>query len=56
MYKRQPYETGVLLNDIIPGGKTGEMWQNQWGGWTYDYDNTAYLMYHSGQKLSLIHI
>lgn len=46
----KPYETGVLLNDIIPGGKTGEMWQNQWGGWTYDYDNTAYLMYHSGQK------
>ncbi|KAG0753358.1 hypothetical protein G6F22_021489 [Rhizopus arrhizus] len=26
------------------------MWQNQWGGWTYDYDNTAYLMYHTGQK------
>ncbi|WP_271010653.1 ABC transporter substrate-binding protein, partial [Listeria seeligeri] len=24
----KPYETGVLLNDIIPGGKTGEMWQN----------------------------
>ena len=46
----KPYETGVLLNDIIPGGKTGEMWQNQWGGWTYDYDNTAYLMYHTGQK------
>jgi peptide/nickel transport system substrate-binding protein len=44
------YETSVLLNDIIPNGKTGEMWQNQWGGWTFDYDNTAYAMYHSGQR------
>ncbi|WP_112662604.1 ABC transporter substrate-binding protein [Microvirga flavescens] len=46
----QPYETPVLLNDIIPNGKTGEAWQNAWGGWTFDYDNTAYLMYHSGEK------
>jgi len=46
----KPYETPVLINDIIPQGKTGAMWQNQWGGWTYDYDNTAYLMYHSGEK------
>ena len=44
------YETSVLLNDIIPNGKTGEMWQNQWGGWTFDYDNTAYAMYHTGQR------
>ena len=40
----------MLLNDIIPNGKTGEMWQNQWGGWTFDFDNTAYAMYHSGQR------
>jgi peptide/nickel transport system substrate-binding protein len=46
----QPYETPVLLNDIIPNGKTGEAWHNAWGGWTFDYDNTAYLMYHSGEK------
>jgi peptide/nickel transport system substrate-binding protein len=46
----QPYETPVLLNDIIPNGKTGEAWHNSWGGWTFDYDNTAYLMYHSGEK------
>ncbi len=44
------YETSVLLNDIIPNGKTGNMWQNLWGGWTFDYDNTAYSMYHSGEK------
>jgi peptide/nickel transport system substrate-binding protein len=46
----QPYEPPVLLNDIIPNGKTGEAWHQAWGGWTFDYDNTAYLMYHSGEK------
>ncbi len=46
----KPYETNVLLNDIIPAGKTGEMFQQSWGGWTLDYDNTAYLMYHTAEK------
>ena len=46
----KPYETNVLLNDIIPQGKTGEMFQQSWGGWTLDYDNTAYLMYHTGER------
>lgn len=46
----KPYETNVLLNDIIPSGKTGAMFQQKWGGWTFDYDNTAYAMYHTGQK------
>jgi len=46
----KPYETNVLLNDIIPQGKTGTMFQQLWGGWTFDYDNTAYAMYHTGQK------
>ncbi|MGF6158212.1 peptide/nickel transport system substrate-binding protein [Ensifer sp. KUDG1] len=46
----KPYETNVLLNDIIPAGKTGAMFQQSWGGWTLDYDNTAYSMYHSGEK------
>ncbi|MDQ2078754.1 ABC transporter substrate-binding protein [Xanthobacteraceae bacterium Astr-EGSB] len=46
----KPYETSVLLNDIIPAGKTGEMFHTQWGGWTFDFDNTAYLMYHTGEK------
>jgi len=46
----KPYETSVLLNDIIPAGKTGAMFQQAWGGWTLDYDNTAYFMYHSGEK------
>ena len=46
----KPYETNVLLNDIIPAGKTGAMFQQSWGGWTLDYDNTAYFMYHTGEK------
>lgn len=46
----KPYETNILINDIVPAGKTGEMFQQAWGGWTLDYDNTAYLMYHSGEK------
>lgn len=46
----KPYETAVLLNDIIPNGKTGDMFHTLWGGWTFDYDNTAYLMYHTGEK------
>jgi peptide/nickel transport system substrate-binding protein len=46
----KPYETNVLLNDIVPGGKTGAMFQQSWGGWTLDYDNTAIAMYHTGEK------
>ena len=46
----QPYETNTLLNDIIPQGKTGALFQQSWGGWTFDYDNTAYSLYHTGQK------
>jgi peptide/nickel transport system substrate-binding protein len=46
----QPYETNTLLNDIVPQGKTGAMFQQSWGGWTFDYDNTAYSMYHSGER------
>lgn len=46
----KPYETNTLLNDIIPQGKTGAMFQQSWGGWTFDYDNTAYSMYHTGEK------
>ena len=25
------------------------MFEFNWGGWTFDFDNTAYLLYHSGQ-------
>ncbi|AJY44467.1 ABC transporter substrate-binding protein [Martelella endophytica] len=46
----KPYESSVFLNDIVPQGKTGAMFQQSWGGWTLDYDNTAYLLYHTGEK------
>lgn len=45
----RPDEMNVYLNDIIPNGKTGSMFALGWGGWTFDYDNTAYLMYHSNE-------
>ncbi len=46
----KPHEMNIYTNDIIPNGKTGEMFRMGWGGWTFDYDNTAYLMYHSGER------
>ncbi len=46
----RPVEDAVFLNDIVPQGKTNEMFQFNWGGWTFDFDNTAYLVYHSGEK------
>jgi len=45
----KPHELNIFTNDIIPNGKTGEMFRMGWGGWTFDYDNTAYLMYHTGE-------
>jgi len=47
--KLQSYEVNPFYNDIVPKGKTGDMFQMEWGGWTFDYDNTAYLLYRSGQ-------
>jgi len=46
----KPYESNYFLTDIVPPGKTGAMFQQAWGGWTLDFDNTAYLMYHTGEK------
>lgn len=45
----KPYDSNEYINNIVPQGKTGEMFQQSWGGWTFDYDNTAYLLYHSGE-------
>ncbi len=33
----------------IPKGKYGNMAEFGWGGWTLDFDNTAYSLYHSGE-------
>ncbi|MEO1017517.1 MAG: ABC transporter substrate-binding protein [Pseudomonadota bacterium] len=45
----KPHETSVFFSEIVPKGQTGEMFQFGWGGWTFDFDNTAYLLYHSGE-------
>ncbi len=46
----RPHENSVYFNDIHPNGKTGELYYFGWGGWTFDFDNTAYLLYHSGER------
>lgn len=43
------HEANVFSSEIIPQGQTGEMFTFGWGGWTFDFDNTAYLLYRSGQ-------
>lgn len=40
----------TLTSDLIPNGKAGHMYRQGWGGWTLDFDNTAYLMYHEGEQ------
>lgn len=46
----RPHERNVFFNEIIAEGKTGEMYYFGWGGWTFDFDNTAYLIYHTGER------
>ena len=48
--KLKPIESSVFLNDIVPKGKTDELFQFSWGGWTFDFDNTAYLIYRDGER------
>ncbi|QED46326.1 ABC transporter substrate-binding protein [Cytobacillus dafuensis] len=41
---------GTTMNsDLIPNGNAGHMYRNGWGGWTLDFDNTAYQMYAEGE-------
>ena len=46
------HERGVYFNDIIKNGKTGEIYYYGWGGWTFDFDNTAYILYHTGERFN----
>ncbi|WP_434355024.1 ABC transporter substrate-binding protein [Parasalinivibrio latis] len=48
--KIRTHESGVYSTEIVPKGNTGEMFYFRWGGWTFDFDNTAYLLYHSGER------
>ena len=43
------FEQNTYFSDIIPKNKTGHMYNFGWGGWTLDFDNTAYLLYHKGE-------
>lgn len=43
-------ENSTLISELIPNGNAGHMYRQGWGGWTLDYDNTAYAMYTEGQK------
>lgn len=44
-----PVEQVTYFSDVIPHAKTGQIYEFGWGGWTLDFDNTAYLLYHKGQ-------
>ncbi|HVA89055.1 MAG TPA: ABC transporter substrate-binding protein [Chloroflexota bacterium] len=39
----------ILYNTMIPKGTYGNMSEFGWGGWTLDFDNTAYSLYYTGQ-------
>jgi peptide/nickel transport system substrate-binding protein len=39
----------ILYNTNIPKGTYGNMSEFVWGGWTLDFDNTAYSLYHSSE-------
>jgi len=43
-------DSTTLISDLVPNGEAGDMYYQGWGGWTLDYDNTAYLMYHEGEQ------
>lgn len=45
----QPFEQVTYFSDILPHAKTGPIYEFGWGGWTLDFDNTAYLLYHKGE-------
>ncbi|KXG44606.1 ABC transporter substrate-binding protein [Tepidibacillus infernus] len=44
-----PVDSSTFISDLIPNGKAGHMYRQGWGGWTLDFDNTAYLLYHKGE-------
>lgn len=44
-----PVEQVTYFSDVLPHAKTGQIYEFGWGGWTLDFDNTAYLLYHKGE-------
>ncbi len=47
--KLQPVDQNTFYSDLIPHQNAGQMYEQGWGGWTLDFDNTAYLLYHKGE-------
>ncbi|MBU2513927.1 ABC transporter substrate-binding protein [bacterium] len=47
--KLETVEANVYFSEMIPKGKAGHIFRQGWGGWTLDFDNTAYLLYHKGE-------
>ncbi len=45
----QTHETNTFYNDVIPNNNVGGLYYSGWGGWTLDFDNTAYLLYRTKQ-------
>lgn len=45
-----PSESQTFFGTLVPQGKAGHMHLFGWGGWTLDFDNTAYLLYTKGQN------
>ncbi len=41
------HETNTYYNDMVPNNRVGNLYYSGWGGWTLDFDNTAYLLYHT---------
>lgn len=42
-------DSNTFNTELIPNGNAGHMYRMGWGGWTLDFDNTAYLMYKEGE-------
>ena len=45
----QPHEANTYFNDIVPNNTVGNLYTFGWGGWTLDFDNTAFLLFMPGQ-------
>lgn len=43
------HETNTYYNDMVPNNRVGHLYYSGWGGWTLDFDNTAFLLYSTGQ-------
>ena len=41
----QSHESNTYFNDVVPNNTVGNLYTFGWGGWTLDFDNTAYLLF-----------